>query len=428
MNIIDTINFSLNFSALVIAIMLLSIIILVGNLKERVIRMIFILIFINMIQILCEIFIWGIRERPGRLVYIIIRALDYIEFTSGGIQIILVGMYIHEYISFKIKTSKIYMYIMCVLGYMCIILVNISQFNNMFAWVDEHNKYHQGNMFWLYQLIFSIQVIIFATFILVYRKYLKKRELIILLLYPLIPVICYIIEVINTNIWVSQLGSMYTFFLMYVNNQLDLKERLKMQELELAESRISVMLSRIQPHFLYNTLNAIDNLCYDNITAHKAIITFSEYLRTNMDSISNKGLIPFERELEHTKQYLWLEKLRFEERLQIEYHIQTDEFLIPPLILQPIVENAVRHGVTKKQVGGTIKIITENINSSFRITVIDDGVGFESDTIKNDGRSHIGITNVQERLAAMCGGQLTIESTQGIGTTAIIEIPKGRTK
>jgi sensor histidine kinase YesM len=162
--------------------------------------------------------------------------------------------------------------------------------------------------------------------------------------------------------------------------------------------------------------------------AEEAVLEFSDYLRGNLDALSIKGSISFERELRHLETYLSIEKKRFGEKLPIIYDIKARNFQLPALTLQPIVENAVRHGVTKRDQGGTVTIETRE-NDSFVITVTDDGVGFDvNGKLENDGRSHVGIENTMQRLAAICGGTLKIESKPGEGTTAVITIPKGEPK
>jgi len=203
-----------------------------------------------------------------------------------------------------------------------------------------------------------------------------------------------------------------------------LAQMVEAQKAELMDARVSTMLSQIQPHFLYNALSAIGNLCYtDAQKTHRAIVAFANYLRTNMDSLTQKELIPFAKELEHTRQYLWLEQLRFEERLQVGFDIQTEDFRLPVLTLQPIVENAVKYGVTRKEDGGMVWIKTIAEEDGYRIIVADDGVGFDPDKPNQDDRSHMGIANVRSRLTAMCGGELTVKSEPGHGTTVTIFIP-----
>ncbi len=196
-------------------------------------------------------------------------------------------------------------------------------------------------------------------------------------------------------------------------------------ENELAESRISVTLSQLQPHFLYNVLNSIYYLCkHDPMTAREMVDKFSDYLRNNMASLEQKGLIPFSEEYNHIQTYLSLEQLRFQKTLDIVYDIETMHFRLPPLAVQPLVENAVRHGVTKKRGGGMVRISTSETADSYIVIVQDTGRGFDPEHYMDDGKVHIGIRNVRERLERMVGGTLTIESTPDVGTTATITIPR----
>ena len=197
-------------------------------------------------------------------------------------------------------------------------------------------------------------------------------------------------------------------------------------ELKLQESQISIMLSQIQPHFLYNTLNSIYQLCETNpMRARSLVNSFSEYLRNNLSTLEETGLIAFETELSHVNTYLDIEKVRFEDTLEIEYDIKCVDFSLPVLTVQPIVENAVKHGTSKKRGGGTVKISTEEDKESYIIKVSDTGCGFDPTKPKNDEKRHVGIDNVRQRLSNMCSGTLTIESTVGEGTLATIRIPKG---
>lgn len=199
------------------------------------------------------------------------------------------------------------------------------------------------------------------------------------------------------------------------------------KEIKLREQRVSLMLSQIQPHFLYNTLNTITALCRANPKlAEETTIKFSGYLRENMYSMGENDTNPFSKELEHTNIYLDIEKLRFGDRVKVEYDIKSDDFNMPTLTLQPIVENAVKHGICKKLEGGTIKISTEKKGRDNIITIEDNGIGFEIDKALNDGRPHVGIHNVKERLKSMVRAEMEIISFIGLGTTVRIIIPGER--
>ena len=158
----------------------------------------------------------------------------------------------------------------------------------------------------------------------------------------------------------------------------------------------------------------------------KAMVnSFAEYLRNNLSSLEETGLIAFETELSHIQTYLDIEKMRFEDTLEIEYDIKCVDFSLPVLTVQPIVENAVKHGTSKKRGGGRVTISTDEDKESYIIKVADTGCGFDPTKPKNDGKRHVGIDNVRQRLFNMCGGTLSIESEVGKGTLATIIIPKG---
>ena len=194
-----------------------------------------------------------------------------------------------------------------------------------------------------------------------------------------------------------------------------------------AEQRIQIMMTQIQPHFLYNSLTVIQELCRsDPAQAEAATVQFANYLRGNMDALQTNTPIPFGQELEHTRQYLALEEMRFEDKLTVRYDIQCESFVLPNLTLQPIVENAVRHGVRGNADGrGEVVIATRETPDRYEITVKDNGPGFDPEKQQKDqGSSHVGIQNVRQRLAQMCGGELKIESIPGAGTCVTIALPK----
>lgn len=203
-------------------------------------------------------------------------------------------------------------------------------------------------------------------------------------------------------------------------------------EKELEVANTSLMISQIQPHFLYNALNTIKYLIKrDPKSAEKAVISFSRYLRGNMDSITQKEPIPFTEELEHTKNYCDIELLRFGDKLNIVYNTPVTNFSLPALSVQPIVENAIKHGVTKKTYGGTVTVTTSEDERYYIVKIQDDGVGFDvqnPDLKPGETHAHIGVNNVRERLANMVNAEFIIESQIDIGTLVTIKIPKKEKK
>jgi len=194
-------------------------------------------------------------------------------------------------------------------------------------------------------------------------------------------------------------------------------------EKELEDSRIAIMLSQIKPHFLYNVLNTIYHLYRkEPETAQEAVSSFAEYLRCNMLSIEKSEPIPFTEEYQHIQTYLSLEQIRFRGKLDVIYDVEVTDFKLPPLTVEPLVENAVKHGVTKKRGGGSVTVSTRRTDEGVFVTVTDTGVGFDPNTYMEDGKPHIGIRNVRERIQNMVGGSLSITSTEK-GTVAVVRIP-----
>lgn len=213
----------------------------------------------------------------------------------------------------------------------------------------------------------------------------------------------------------------------YANAELKKEAEMIALERELEESRIQIMLSQIQPHFLYNSLVGIKQLIDTNPKkATVALEHFSYYLRRNLDSLSKRDLISFQQEIQHVQDYLYLEKMRFPKKLKVELELHHKQFSLPPLCVQTLVENAIRNGILKKKGGGTVLIKSEEVGDNSIIKIVDDGIGFDPSMIKEDGRSHTGIENVRNRLHVQCNATLDIKSEINVGTTIVITIPKGK--
>ena len=191
----------------------------------------------------------------------------------------------------------------------------------------------------------------------------------------------------------------------------------------MAEQRIQIMMSQIQPHFLYNALMAIQALCrVDPEKAFETTEKFGAYLRQNIESLSQPNLIPIRRELEHTRVYAEIEMIRFV-NVRVEYDIADDDFSVPALTVQPLVENAIRHGV-RGEAAGVVTVTTRRIDGFHEITIRDNGRGFDVRRPTPGDGAHIGIGNVRERLEKMCGGTLEIDSRMGEGTTVTVRVPE----
>lgn len=221
--------------------------------------------------------------------------------------------------------------------------------------------------------------------------------------------------------------SVYLFFLflMSVTAVMKQKRKLAKKEQELYDMQINILTAQISQHFIYNTLTTIKYLCKkDAALAAETVDEFAGYLRGNLDSLTGDKTIWFSNELMHVKNFLAIEQKRFGKRIQVIYDIREEAFMLPTLTLQPIVENAVKHGIAPKEQGGTIRISTGKNDTDYWIRVEDDGVGYCMKDKAKDKKTHIGMRNVSGRVEGLCGGSVKVLSAFGEGTKVEIKIPR----
>lgn len=275
---------------------------------------------------------------------------------------------------------------------------------------------------WVFFFFLAVPIVVTMGIIFYLRRMLTNGKAVAFLFYELLVLAAVMADILVAEMTLAYAVAAFSLLRLYISVQLEYE---KQQEETLLQQRISIMLSQIRPHFLYNVLTGIRALCRINPKkAEVALVDFTRYLRANLSSLEEEHLIPFTRELERTQYYIRLEQMRYGEALKVIFQTPVLQFLLPTLTLEPIVENAVRHGVMQREQGGTITIRTEETLSAFLITVTDDGVGFDTSLLAQCEPVNVGVRNVQSRLDAMCGGSLTVRSQPGRGTTAVISIPK----
>ena len=193
------------------------------------------------------------------------------------------------------------------------------------------------------------------------------------------------------------------------------------QQREIAQQRASIMVLQMRPHFIYNTMTSIYCLCsQDPEKAQQVVMDFTTYLRKNFTAVASAAPIPFSSELEHTRAYLAVEQAQYSKSLTVEYDTPHTFFRVPPLTLQPIVENAVKHGRDPNAGPLHISIRTRKTDTGSEITVSDNGCGYDP---ADDSEPHVALKNIRQRLRLMCGGSLSITPNDGGGTTVTVTIP-----
>lgn len=376
--------------------------------------------------------IWILLAKPSPDKVITVKILSFFSDMFFCAIISLYAYCLTEYISETKKISYCYAHVLTVLCGIAVLLHFINIFNGMYIYYDETGLDQTGPLNLLSQIIGVVLPASTMFFAFIHHDILGWRRTWIMVLYGLIPVLGIVLQIFwaVTPVYLATTVSLILVYtLIHVElagRSANIEKELVKKELALSESNNSLVLSQIQPHFLYNALTSIYRLCDVKPEAAKeAVSNFSKYLRGNLDSIKQTKMISFSDELKHLQAYLALEKIRYDEYLEVKYDIGVIGFFIPPLTVQPLVENAVNHGISDLPDGGTITITTQEKDDCYEIRVSDNGVGFDPYVSRADGRSHVGIANVRSRLNIMCNGTLEIVSEIGKGTTAIVKIPKG---
>ena len=232
----------------------------------------------------------------------------------------------------------------------------------------------------------------------------------------------------------SSSGVMYGYSVVtdlskYRKEQQRLERELKETRNQLTQSRIKNANSQMQPHFLYNALSSIREIVLEDPEyASDLIYDFTVHLRACIRSMMGDTLVPFTQELENIKAYANIEKMRFGDRLSVKFNCQETDFNVIPLSVQPIVENAIRHGIFNRGAsGGTVSITTTRDKDCILICVEDNGVGFDyaktMQEVEDGARDSSGLSNLIFRFDSLMEAEVFVESEIGIGTKVTIKIP-----
>lgn len=290
-------------------------------------------------------------------------------------------------------------------------------------WIDEDNHYQGGPLSHMCLWVSALLLVCwFVMTIRVFEPYKRKETWVPLLVFLLITgaivmdmnvgLLAQPISYLTIAVVIGCVAYYIWLHLQFVREHEDALQ---------AEQRIQIMISQIQPHFLYNTLSTIQAMCAtEPEKAPRIVEQFSRYLRQNMDSLNDVNLIPVEKEIDHARIYAEIEMAMFP-NIRVDFEVMDAEFLVPALTVQPLVENAIRHGVRIRE-EGVVTVTTQRVSEGHEIVILDNGKGFDTSKTQTDG-GHIGIANVRERLEKLCGGTLDVESTVGEGTRAVIYIP-----
>ena len=264
-----------------------------------------------------------------------------------------------------------------------------------------------------------------SLLIVILNKSLNIREKIAFSLYCVLPLISIVVQNNMPGYAIAYLTLLFSIEILFLFLNVEKNIKIREDAKQLKDANVKMMVSQIQPHFVYNTLSSISTLIpIDAEKAQRALDEFTDYLRMNFSTLTETKLVSFEDELKHIKTYVDLEKMRFSDRLNIIYDIKVTNFEVPPLSVQPLVENAIKHGILKRVEGGTVTLKTYEEADAYVVEIIDDGVGFDMNDVNFKSNKHIGLNNVKHRISMMSKGDLYFESTIDKGTKVVVKFYK----
>ena len=407
-----------------------SIIPLISRWSRRFFRGYFLSFILCCVCVLIE-WILPFSHGPREAVYF----MSILESLLLSIPLPMVTVYLLHCSGKTIFSSKLFRTVLILWAVYCFLLV-VAPFLGLFSYEAQDNQYSRGPWYPLLLLpLIAIQLLTLAGLVR-HRKELSRKVFFSFLIAILPMTVALFVQLfadVFPLIDISYVLSALSMYGLILSDQIDQDRRhqqeiarqqqeIARQQQEIAHERASVMVLQMRPHFIYNTLMSIYSLCnLDPQKARQVTMDFTNYLRKNFHAVASDSPIPFSAELEHTRAYLAVEQVQYEDMLFVEYDTAFTHFRLPPLTLQPIVENAVKHGMDPYAGSFHISIRTQKTDSGSEIIVTDDGRGF---TPADDSDPGIALKNIRQRLMIMCGGCLAISSQEGSGTTVTVTIPE----
>ena len=344
----------------------------------------------------------------------------------------MLAIYLLHLCNEPIRTSRIF-HIILGLWILFFVLLIISTLSSAFFTVTPDKTFQRGPLYPLLILPMLATTLITLSGAIRRRNQLSHKAFLsffVAVLPMMVTVTFHMFTDVTGLIDLSSVVAALAMYGLILSDQIEQdrqhQQEIARQQLEIAQQRASIMVLQMRPHFIYNTLTTIYCLCnQDPQLARKVVLDFSTYLRKNFTAVASPTPVPFASELDHTRAYLDVEQVQYRDSLFVHYDTPHTWFRIPPLTLQPIVENAVKHGRDPYSGPMHISIQTRKTDSGSEIIVADNGRGYAPE---EDGNNHIALKNIQQRLEIMCGGSLSITPNEGGGTVVTVTIPDSTPK
>lgn len=355
--------------------------------------------------------------------YYIVRAANFFNFFFLYMMTLYMSFFI-EALFEKSDRAKKRLLAGKILAVISLVLIVINLFIPFMYDFDVQNKYFRKGGWYGISLLQMLAIFVMATAVYEYRKEIETSLYWMMMIDIFMPLIAAIIQIFVYGFSIINIAIGATQILLFMIVFRYQEVRIQEHNAQISEYNARLMLTQVQPHFMLNTLSTIQYLCKtDSDAAAETVSDLGIYLRNNMEFATSTELITFEKELNHIEKYVSIEQKRFGDRIKVKYDIKEKDFTLPALSVQPLIENAIKHGISKKRRGGTVELSTWRGVNNIHIIVQDDGVGYDINQSFSEDRVHIGLSIVRERLKNRCGGELLITSEVGKGTICEIKIP-----
>ncbi|MBR6380508.1 MAG: histidine kinase [Lachnospiraceae bacterium] len=413
--------------------------------RARESHLFFWLMFVYAMAVGGDLFAWIWSDADSPLAIFFQKAGNFTAYLAGFAAYPLYASYLHTMIRQRYRMdarSGIWVRLILGISGLGIALTLSNPWTHVFYRIGEDGSWLGGPFVLFHDIAAALEMLLVMISIWLIRE-VELGSKLRAMAFSSLPILGTLADFVERELTLIYPLTAFSFLFCYVNFQLRLEQEKFRTESDLAQARSDFLLGQVKPHLVFNTLNTIYHLCgKDAKVAQWAVGEFSEFLRDNIDGVAFRQPIGISRELEYVNHYIHLEKLRFGDRIRFEFDIRSEDFLIPPMTVQPLVENAVTHGVSKKEEGGCVTIRTLETDESYQVVVEDDGAGCDVRKLEEDihrespsetdaagngqpqSRPRVGIGNTRERLALYKGSQLVLESRPEGGFRAIIIIPK----
>ena len=415
-NWITVVNFSIPVAGLMIVLYGL-VVTLASRYSDKSTRRFMLLLFVvlalflgsNIVRMAAEQFIGN---------WLVTSSAIFFEILFASLLLPLLALYMTIRCGETSRSAAMYIVDILWIGFFA--LLTYAQMNKSFYTVSRDNVFHRGPLYTVLMVPPVLIMVVILIALIRRRSKLTKRQYNAFLAYITIPIISIGLQMFDYGINFIVLGATLATGLLLIMLLTDQAEQAARQQQKIADQQAGLMVLQMRPHFIYNTMMSIYYLCMeDPKRAQNVILDFSQYLRKNFTAISKEEPIPFEEELEHARAYLAVEQVRFEDKLFVEYDTPYTDFSLPPLTLQPLVENSVKHGVDPELDPLTIYISTEKTDTGYDVIVADTGPGFGSSDSTAGNR--VALSNIRERLERY-GGDLSISDREGGGSVVTLHI------